>query len=86
MGMSFKADPPSGAHLDDCNSGQHFDFSQSTQLSHCQIPDPQKKDEIRNVCCFKPLRFGVICHEVIDNSYTYQIVPFKHMCCLMPIN
>ena len=39
-----------------------------------------KNEEIRNFCCFKSLCFKVIYHKVTDNSYTYQIVPFKHMC------
>lgn len=46
-------------------------LSQTTQLSHFWLPNPQKLCEIINVCCLK-LNLGVIFHLAIDNKYRTQ--------------
>lgn len=34
----------------------------------------QKPCETINVCCFKPLSFGVMCYTAIDNQYSYWYI------------
>lgn len=46
-----------------------------TQLSHTQVPDPQKLYEIINVYCFKLLSFGIT-NTIIGAIYYNRCTPF----------
>lgn len=50
--------------------------SQTTQLSHFWLPNPQKLCEIIKVCCLK-LNLGVIFHLAIDNKLKGENITFS---------
>ena len=47
----------------------HEDAARRPSQTAPRIPTHRKSETI-NICCFKLLSFGVICHVAIDNNYT----------------